>query len=148
MFIESFTHRGQARHPPQVQHILDMAPTSYAGLDTLRHPPPHPPLPNHPPPCAPAPPHIPTPIPEPTLDTKCNHFGVFRRYTTQPTYDPEDGLTIDTFTTLHTHTCPASTLLQRTTVYAFGSQALATLHDQNMPSFAPFANISIFRMMH
>ena len=48
----------------------------------------------------------PAPAPQqtcPPIDTPPNRFGVFRRYTTAPRSDPEEGLTLDAFADAGTH---------------------------------------------
>ncbi|KAI0350553.1 hypothetical protein OH77DRAFT_1488941 [Trametes cingulata] len=128
-----------------------MTPTSYAGLDTLRRPSPRltpASLPVDPPSPVPVSPPARTPSPRPAFETRANRFGVFRHYTTLPAHDPEEGLTLDAFTSIRTHTRPASSLLQRTPVYAFGAQALRIIKDAGATAFAPFANITTFRLMH
>ncbi|KAI0667873.1 hypothetical protein C8Q78DRAFT_1071605 [Trametes maxima] len=105
-------------------------------MDTLRRPPPRP---------VPADDSSPLPAvssPQAPLytDTQLNHFGVFHRYTVVPQHNPEDGLTIDTFTDLCTHTRPGSTPLQCTPLHSFG--------DATSEAFAPFANVTVFKLMH
>ncbi|RPD63598.1 hypothetical protein L227DRAFT_584613 [Lentinus tigrinus ALCF2SS1-6] len=94
------------------------------------------------PPAALADPPPPPPMP---IETSHNHFRVFRRYFgSLPSRDPEESLTLDSFTDTWTHTRPLPDEHDRDPLRPFGSQ---TAQDENAMSFAPFANISIFRCM-
>ncbi|TFK81828.1 hypothetical protein K466DRAFT_648231 [Polyporus arcularius HHB13444] len=130
-------------------------PTSLAGLpEHIR--------PQHPPTPAPAPPDPSPPIPEPgasrsgsptcvdqaPLDTRPNRFGVFRRYFgALPSRDPEEGLTINAFTDSRNHLRPPLDDAEHDPLRPFGTDARRAADDKGSKSFAPFANISIWRCM-
>ena len=110
------------------------------------------PLPPTPAPSA-APVPAPTPPPQPvhpTIDTQPNRFGVFRRYTTAPRSDPEEGLTLDAFADASTHLRPPPDPRERDTFRPFGTTARAWFSDARdvaANSFAPFLNWTAFKLM-
>ncbi|OSD00042.1 hypothetical protein PYCCODRAFT_1437796 [Trametes coccinea BRFM310] len=87
-------------------------------------------------------------LPPPLNNTKPNRFGVFRRFSVHPVHDPEEDLTIDAFTDPHATFHPSASHPSRTPLHAFGRQVLQTVQSKVSAVFAPFANITIFRIMH
>ncbi|PIL29093.1 hypothetical protein GSI_09141 [Ganoderma sinense ZZ0214-1] len=103
--------------------------------------------PSPPPPPAPIPQPPPAPIP---IDTQPNRFGVFRRYTSCPRSDPEEGLTLDTFADAGTHLRAPPDSRERNPLRPFGSTAHKLLAEAGRVaanSFAPFLNWSAFKLM-
>ena len=75
---------------------------------------------------APDPPPAPAPAPaHPPIDTHPNRYGVFRRYTTAPSSDPEEGLTLDAFAEASTHLCAPPDPHEHNPLRLFGSTAHA-----------------------
>lgn len=143
--LELFTRSGRRRHAPR--HLEGMIPTSLAGLpEQLRPRRPPPPVPLESEPLSvPSPPAA---FPSTPIDTRPNRFGVFRQYyPSLPSHDPEEGLTINAFTDTRTHTRPPPTAKERDPVRPFGTRLAHALHSAAAVTFAPFANINVFRCM-
>ena len=103
----------------------------------------------HPRPGAPAPAPASQPT-HPTIDTPPNRFGVFRRYTTVPRSDPEEGLTLDAFADASTHLRAPPDPCDRDAFRPFGTTARAWFSDARevaANSFAPFLNWTAFKLM-
>lgn len=103
------------------------------------------------PPTAPSSSPVPDPPPRPSLDpvqTEPDDFGLFRVYAQYPTHEPDELVSLD-------DVCDAATFAQsklqdRDPSVVFGSsKSPCTTHDPDLdaPSYAPFANASIFHMM-
>lgn len=90
---------------------------------------------------------MPADIP-PYIDTLPNPFGIFRRYTSLPSRNPEEGLSLDDFTDAHTHTRRRADQHQGDPLRLFGTCVLAAVQNKATNAFAPFLNITVFRLMH
>ncbi len=85
-----------------------------------------------------------------SFDTMPNRFGVFRRYTTVPQHDPEEGLTLDDFADGSSHIRTPPDPREQHPLRPLGS-ALPGLVQSAMgvaaKSYAPFLNWSVFKLM-
>ncbi|KAK0492981.1 hypothetical protein EDD18DRAFT_1079059 [Armillaria luteobubalina] len=91
------------------------------------------------------------------IDTKPNSFGLYRQYTTLPSFDPDDAVTLANLCDAPTFSVPPDSLQERSPLSVYGTHAIdaavllpADLNttDSAGPWFAPFMNPSICRMMH
>ncbi|KAI9057374.1 hypothetical protein FKP32DRAFT_1551893, partial [Trametes sanguinea] len=86
--------------------------------------------------------------PSTPTDTKPNRFGVFRRFFIPPQHDPEEDLTLDSFTDPHSNIRLHPSPSRRTPLHGFGRQMLQAVQTKASTLFAPFANVTVFRIMH
>lgn len=86
--------------------------------------------------------------PPPVHETRPNRFHVFRQYIgALPLRDPEEGLTIDTFTDSATAIRPASHHSERNPMSPFGTRVREALTSAAATAYAPFVNVNVFRCM-
>ncbi|THU84525.1 hypothetical protein K435DRAFT_870175 [Dendrothele bispora CBS 962.96] len=103
--------------------------------------------------------HMETPHPDPEaiveadislpFETEPDEFGLFRIYDQAPSHDPMENINLENITEAPTLVNTSDT---RSPLASFGSHAAALISrsdtDQPSSSIAPFANISVFRIMH
>jgi hypothetical protein len=91
---------------------------------------------------SPSPMPVDMPTPEPMIyETTPNHFGLYRRFTTRPSVDPENDITIDDLTDAPTF-INITDRGYRKAEEAFGST------DTSSNIFAPYLNASVYRLMN
>ncbi|TBU53092.1 hypothetical protein BD310DRAFT_981403 [Dichomitus squalens] len=86
----------------------------------------------------------------PYVDTSPNEFGIFRRYTSLPQRDPEEGLTTADFADSATHLRPPVNRQERNPLRALGAsiaEGLGHACDVAAKTYAPFLNWSAFSLM-
>ncbi len=91
----------------------------------------------------------PPPAPPP-VETPPNRFGVFRRYTTAPQNDPEEGISFEDFADATSHLRPRVSRDEINPLRPFGSSVQAMLSNAKSvaaDSYAPFLNWTVFKMM-
>ncbi|KAI0259134.1 hypothetical protein BC834DRAFT_974518 [Gloeopeniophorella convolvens] len=134
-------------------HYVDFVPSCAAPACIL---PPHPPTPPRPPTPTPEPSPPPPEIDEGSFGdaaadelevskTEVNDFGVYRVYSTAPTYDPEQYTSLDDLCDTKTLSRAPTSAASRRWWAGFGASVLDSVNDNIV---APFINVSVFRLMH